>query len=102
MLEGILPYPMDAYKDFQMPYLLGYAAKKRDIERESLSCEVRDRMHGYAKTLLGNTVTGYSSFDTPTVGIKVKCSHWEYSLLPIWILTYRKKGRKKDKHSFER
>ncbi len=97
MLEGILPYPTDAYKDFQMPYLLGYAAKKRDIEREALSAEVRDRMHSYATTMLSSTVKGYSSVDKPTVGINIRSSHWEYSLLPIWILTYIKKGRKKDK-----
>ena len=54
-------------------------------------------MHSYATSLLSNTVRGYSDFDTPTVGIKIKCCHWEYSLLPIWILTYRKKRRKKDK-----
>ncbi len=97
MLEGILPYPTDAYVPFSMPYLLGYSAKKRDLEREALSAEVRDRMHGYATTLLRNTVRGYTSVDTPRVGIKITSSHWAYALLPIWMLTYRKKGRKKDK-----
>ena len=97
MLEGILPYPLDAYREFNMPYLLGYAAKKRDIERDELLFEVRDRMHSYAQTLLNNTIVGYSSVDAPTVGINIRSCHWEYSLLPIWILTYRKKGRKKDK-----
>ena len=97
MLEGILPYPMDAYRDFSMPYLLGYAAKKKDMEREALQIEVRDRMHSYATTLLGNTVRGYGMVDTPSVGINIKACHWEYSLFPVWILTYRKKRRKKDK-----
>ena len=97
MLEGILPYPTDAYQPFSMPYLLGYSAKKRDIDREALSAEVRDRMHGYATTLLTDTVKGYTSFDTPRVGIRVNSSNWSYALLPIWILTYRKKGKRKDK-----
>ncbi len=98
MLEGILPYPLDAYSDFEMPYLLGYSAKKRDIERESLSAEVRDRMHGYAKTLLMRTVNNYTSVDEPTVGITVNSSHWEYALLPIWILTYKKETKRKTKY----
>ncbi len=97
MLEGILPYPLDAYSDFSMPYLLGYSAKKRNIDREGLYGEVRDRMHGYAETLLSKTVHGYSSVDSPTVGINIHSSHWEYALLPVWILTYKKKGRKKTK-----
>ena len=97
MLEGILPYPADAYREFSMPYLLGYSAKKRDLDRDALSGEVRDRMHGYATTLLQSTVRGYASVDAPRVGIRIKSSNWSYSLLPIWILTYRKKGRRKDK-----
>ena len=97
MLEGILPYPMDAYKDFSIPYLQGYVAKKRNIEREALSGEVRDRMHTYATTLLRNSVTGYATVDTPRVGINIRSSHWEYALLPIWILTYKKKRSKKNK-----
>ncbi len=97
MLEGILPYPLDAYSDFSMPYLLGYSAKKRNIEREDLSGEVRDRMHGYAKTLLMNTVTNYTTVDAPTVGINIRSSHWEYAMLPMWILTYKKKSKRKTK-----
>ena len=36
MLEGILPFPSEALTDFSMPYLTGFYAKKRDIEREQL------------------------------------------------------------------
>jgi predicted outer membrane repeat protein len=97
MLEGVLPYPLDAYVDFSMPYLLGYAAKKRDVERDAASPEVRDRMHSYATTLLRNTISGYTSVDSPRVGINIQSAHFEYSLLPIWILTYRKKSKRKDK-----
>ncbi len=98
MLEGILPYPLDAYSDFSMPYLLGYSAKKRNIERDDLSIEVRDRMHGYATTLLSRTVGNYTSVDAPAVGINIKSSHWEYALLPIWILTYKKETKRKTKY----
>ena len=35
MLEGILPYPSEALQDFSMPYLSGFTAKKRNIEREA-------------------------------------------------------------------
>ncbi len=97
MLEGILPYPMEAYRDFSMPYLLGYVAKKKDMEREAVQGEVRERMKSYATTLLKRTVNGYGKVDTPSVCVNINSCHWDYSLLPVWILTYRKKGRKKDK-----
>ena len=99
MLEGILPYPVEDYQDFSMPYLQGYVAKKRDIEREALSAEVKTRMNSYAKTLLERT-TSYSSLSLQHLDVAVLKSHWEYSLMPIWILTYvkkHKKNKKKDK-----
>lgn len=95
MLEGILPYPIEDYQDFSMPYLQGYVAKKRDIDRETLSEEVKGRMNSYAKTILERT-TNYTSLAVNHLDVSILSSHWEYSLMPIWILTYKKK-HKKDK-----
>ncbi len=93
MLEGILPYPLNEHIDFSMPYLQGFVAKKRDIESEQLSSDIRARMTGYAETLLSNTVHGYSAVVNRTMRLDVKGSHWEYTLMPIWILTYRRKNK---------
>ena len=95
MLEGILPYPSEELSEFSLPYLSGFLAKKRDIERDTLSEEVRERMHTYTQELLARTVSGRYSGVTPLdVRVKIKESHWEYALLPIWILTYtHKDGR---------
>ena len=95
MLEGVLPYPSDELTEFSMPYLSGFFAKKRDIERDSLTAEVRERMHEYTTELLRRTVS--SSYTTLTPGetsVHIKESHWEYALLPIWILTYTHKDGK--------
>ena len=89
MLEGILPYPSEALQEFSMPYLSGFLAKKRDVERADLTDEVRRRMHRYAEQLLRGTVHGYNTVSVQGVDVNVKQSHWEYSLMPIWILTYR-------------
>ena len=93
MLEGILPYPSDSHIDFSIPFLQGFAAKKRNIEREALSVEVRDRMDSYARTLISNTVTGYNSVSNERLEMNLRKSHWEYTLMPIWILNY-KRGKK--------
>lgn len=89
LLEGILPYPSDALQEFSMTYLSGYLAKKRNLEREQVSGEVRERMERYSTQLLRNTVVGYSTVVDVQNRMKLLKSHWEYSLLPIWILTYR-------------
>ena len=97
MLEGILPYPTDAYTEFSMPYLQGFLAKKRNLERDDVSSYVKGRMDDYAAEVLKKTVHGYSSFNVTSRDVSVLTSHWEYSLLPIWILTYVKKGKTADK-----
>ncbi len=89
MLEGILPYPSDSLQDFDMPYLLGYIAKKRDIERDAVTPEVRARMQSYANTLLRSTVTEYASVDSGKLEVNVRSSHWDYTLMPIWLLHYK-------------
>lgn len=93
MLEGVLPYPSEALQDFSMPYLLGFVAKKRDIERDTLTPEVRSRMQSYAASLLKSSMAGYSSIDGGKMQVNVKKSHWDYALMPIWLLNYRMGGK---------
>jgi len=94
MLEGILPYPSEALQPFSMPLLSGYLAKKRNIEREALSVEVRERMQEYSNQLLRATVMGYNTVSIMGSQMQLQQSHWEYSLLPIWMLTYNHKSGK--------
>ena len=93
MLEGILPFPSEALTDFSMPYLTGFYAKKRDIDREQLYGEVKERMNKYAATILRGTVSGYNTVQPRACGVKVKNSHWEYSLMPVWVFAYPVKDK---------
>ena len=93
MLEGVLPYPSEELADFSMPYLSGFFAKKRDIERDTLSEEVRGRMNDYSAELLRGRITEpYATVSPRSVRVDIKQSHWEYALLPVWILTYTHKN----------
>ena len=89
MLEGILPYPSESLEEFSAPYLTGFVAQKRDVERDSLSEEIRERMEGYADRLLRGTIDGEMGRTRPRLNIHQ--SHWEYALMPVWVLTYRDK-----------
>jgi hypothetical protein len=90
MLEGVLPYPSESLEEFSAPYLTGFVAKKRDVERDSLSEEIRERMIGYADRLLRGTINGEVGRTRPQLDIHQ--SHWEYALMPVWVLTYRDKA----------
>lgn len=95
MLEGILPFPSDVHRPFDMAYLSGSVAKKRDTEREALSESVREKMREHARTLLDRTVSGYEGYTPPSTSLSVRSSHWEYTLMPVYILTYRKEKKNK-------
>lgn len=93
MLEGILPYPKNEHIDFSIPYLQGFVAKKRDLERDDVSGEVKARMRGYSEAMLRDTIVGYTSVETDSTDLSFGSSHWESALMPIWILTYKKGER---------
>ena len=94
MLEGILPFPYEAQQDFNMSYLTGFQAKKRDIEREALEERFKEQVANYGGAMLESTIQGYSTVKVVQNKYKILKSHWDYSLMPIWILTYKnKKGK---------
>ena len=95
MLEGVLPYPSEQLMPFTADYLSGFFAKKRNIERDALTEEVREKMNSYATTLLRNTIVGYHSVVTLSCDVNVVQSHWEYALLPLWMVVYHGKNKKK-------
>lgn len=93
MLEGILPYPSESLKDFSMAYLSGFLAKKRNVESDSLLGEVKKRIGDYSTTMLNNTMNGYTAVHHVGSQTQFDKIHWDYALLPIWILTYNKGGK---------
>ena len=93
MLNGILPYPSDSLQEFSMSYLSGFVAKKRDIEKEEVREAVRARMIGYAQQLLQRTIQGYATVVPAAPRMLTNRIQWDYTLMPIWMLTYTRKGR---------
>ena len=93
MLSGILPYPSDALVDFEMPYLSGFLAKKRDIEKDSIREAVHNRMQAYAQTLLRDTIHGYATVTPNAPRILLSRITWDYALMPIWMLTYKRREK---------
>lgn len=95
MLEGILPFPASAQIDFNMSYLSGFLAKKRNIERDELEESFKEKILEYGNSVLRRTVNGYTSVDVKSGNAKINSCHWDYSLMPIWLLTYEdKKGKR--------
>lgn len=94
LVEGVLPYQFDQMKDFTMGYLSGFTAEKRDIEKEALEDGMRGEMQDYAKSLMRETIKGYSRVDIRDNHFTIAADTWSYVLLPVWTLTYKARNGK--------
>lgn len=89
LAAGVLPYEMDDMKDFTMGYLSGFGAEKRDIEKEALADGVRDDMSKYAKDIMRESISGYSSINVKNSNFNIEKEQFQYVLLPVWTVTYK-------------
>lgn len=92
MLKGIFPYHFGELKKFHMGYLSGFQAEKRDIEKEVFSEEIRKEIRKYAEKRMRDTITGHNGFSVTSQNYQVIKEKYQYVLLPVWVLTYRKSG----------
>ena len=92
MLSCVHPFDLSKERPFSMSYLSGFQAEKRDISQQDLTAQVAQRMDDYAKTLLQNTMNQYSSISIENYNDETFSQNWRYSLLPVWIVTYKFNG----------
>lgn len=93
--ENVLPFDMEKLKPFRAAYLSGFKAERRDMERDEfrqgLEAEVRD----FAVNSLKNSISSYDSVNIKNHREEIVESEWNYTLLPVWVLTYRDKKNDK-------
>ena len=94
LLNGVLPYNLKEMKDFNMGYLSGFLAEKRDIEKETVEPELTSVMKQTAENLMRNTVSGYNAVTVNHMGLLPQNEKWSYVLLPVWTVTYKGKDGK--------
>lgn len=94
MLKGIFPYDFHALEKFHMGFLSGFQAEKRDIEKSSLIAEVHEEIQSYAAKRMRDTISGHHGFSMQSQNHHIMEETFRYTLLPVWILTYRQSGSK--------
>lgn len=91
LARGVMPYDFDKMQDFQMGYLSGFLAEKRDIEKETLTDKMQNQAKVYTDKMMRSTISGYNSVSIEDAKMRFRDENWSYCLLPIWTITY--KGR---------
>lgn len=93
MLKGIFPYNFAALERFHMGFLSGFQAEKRDIEKDGLTEEVRREIRNYSEKRMRDTISGHQGFTVQSQRCEIVKETFYYTLLPVWILTYRERGK---------
>lgn len=93
MLQCVHPYDLKESHPFAMSYLSGFQAEKRDIEQKDIEPMLEERIGKYCQTLLKNTMDGYSAVQVKDYNDRTDLEKWNYTLLPVWIATYKYKGK---------
>lgn len=93
MLQCVHPFDLSGAKPFAMSYLSGFQAEKRDIEQGEVKALVEDRIKDYCQTLLKDSMNGYTGIMVENYNEKIDLEKWSYTLLPVWVVTYKYKGK---------
>ena len=94
LVKGVLPYQFNEMKDFNMGYLSGFMAEKRDIEQKAVEGNMQAAMKNSAEKLMRESVQGYNALSVNSFGVIPKKEDWSYVLLPVWTVTYKGKDGK--------
>ena len=91
LLNGIYPYDLSAVKKFDMKYLSGFFAEKRNIERKAVEPKAAETARTVARERLEDTVVGYGAITGQQLHLDSESYDWQYALMPAWMMTYRYK-----------
>lgn len=94
MLKGIFPYNFAEMEKFHMGFLSGFLAEKRDIEKAGLTEEIRREIRAYSEKRMRDTISGHQSFAMQGQHCEIVKETFRYTLLPVWVLTYRERGNR--------
>ena len=61
LVKRVLPYQFNEMKDFNMGYLSGFMAEKRDIEQKAVEGNMQATMKNSAEKLMRESVQGYNA-----------------------------------------
>ncbi len=92
LAENVQPFDFSQVKDFNMAYLSGFGAEKRDIESEELRQQVTDEVADYSADVLRGTISGYDSVFVTEKKANVSIN-WRYALVPVWLMTFKNNGK---------
>ncbi len=89
ILNGIQPFDQKKAVPFQMPFLSGFMADKRNIEKQDAMPQVTSMAQDFTKAQFNSTAQGYATIGAGSENYKITQTDFFYVLMPAWMLTYQ-------------
>lgn len=93
LMDLMEPFPYENLKPFSAPYLSGYAAEKYNYTDKEMFPRVKEKSFHYIDSYIRSTIQGYSSFTIKEHHYDAKQRNAEYTMLPVWMLSYNYNGK---------
>lgn len=93
LMDAVEPFDYSKMKDFSMSYLSGFLADRYDVDKGGVFPRIREKVESASKSLLSESVSGYTSFSVINENINIMKTDWRYALLPVWFMTYKYNGK---------
>lgn len=94
LCDGVHPYNSKDLREYAPAFLSGFMAEKRNLEAEQVEQEVLSDINSFSQQLLRGSIAGYSTVAVRNFGVGACQLSWDYTLLPVWTLTYKGKDKK--------
>ena len=88
ILNGIQPFEQKKAVPFEMAYLAGFMADKRNIEKQDAMPTVQAIASDFTRAQFNQSAQGYVSFGAGDENYKLTKTVFSYVLMPAWMLTY--------------
>ena len=92
MVDGIYPFQAAKALDFSMPYLSGFLAERRSMEKKDLAEEAAGLIDQAGRSFFRGTISGYASVTVNEFSLSNLNDSWRYALMPVWLMTYQFRG----------
>lgn len=93
VMASIEPFNFDELIDFSSPYLSGFLAEKYDVEKDQVYPTMRNRVEKAVDEVFKESIQFYNSLRIESSKVDLENIRFDYTLLPIWILTYLYNGK---------
>lgn len=93
IMDLLEPYDYNALQEFEEKYMSGFQGEVFSENGDSLEKRASDKARSDSKTLLRDSVQGYSSLTQEDYRINLTEKARKYALLPVWVYDFQYQGK---------